>query len=58
MIGKTIYAARGEKKKALAELEKALATGYRDFSAIDSSPYFVSLRSDPQFQQLIGRYRK
>jgi len=53
-----IHAARGDKEKALAKLEYALARGYRDFAAIDASPYFSSLRSDPRFEQLIRRYRK
>jgi non-specific serine/threonine protein kinase len=53
-----VYAARGEKEKALATLEKALAAGYRDFAAIDANPYLASLRSDPRFQQLVQRYRK
>jgi len=56
--GASIYAARGEKEKALAELETALKGGYRDFAAIDASPYFNSLRSDPRFQQLLKRYRQ
>lgn len=54
----SVYAARGEKEKALAELEKALAGGYRDFAALDSNPYLASLHSDPRFQQLLSRYRK
>ncbi len=44
--------------KFLPTLQKALTAGYRDFAAIDASPYFSSLRSDPRFQQLMGRYRK
>jgi non-specific serine/threonine protein kinase len=52
------YAGHGNKDKALATLEKAFAAGYRDFAAIDASPYFSSLRSDPRFQQLIHRYRR
>ena len=51
----SIYAATGEKEKALASLEKALARGYRDIAAIDASPYLASLRSDPRFQDLIHR---
>jgi len=50
------YAAHGDKEKALATLQKALTAGYRDFAAIDASPYFSSLRSDPRFQ--IRRYRQ
>ena len=52
------YAGRGDREKALAELQKAFAAGYRDFAAIDASPHFSSLRSDPRFQQLIRRYRR
>jgi hypothetical protein len=29
-----------------------------DFAVLDSSSYFASLCSDPQFQQLTQRYRK
>jgi eukaryotic-like serine/threonine-protein kinase len=52
------YAARGDKEKALATLQKALDMGFHDFSALDASPYFSSLRTDPRFQQLTQRYRK
>ncbi len=52
------YAGRGDKEETLSELEKALAGGYRDFAAIDASPHFSSLRSDPRFQQLIRQYRQ
>jgi tetratricopeptide (TPR) repeat protein len=52
------YAARSDKEKALATLQKALNAGYRDFVALDASPYFASLRSDPRYQQLIQRYRR
>jgi serine/threonine protein kinase/Flp pilus assembly protein TadD len=52
------YAARGDKEKALATLQKTFELGFHDFAALDSSPYFSSLRSDPRFQQLLQRYRK
>jgi serine/threonine protein kinase/tetratricopeptide (TPR) repeat protein len=52
------YAGKGDKEKALAELQKTLNLGYRDFAALDASPYFSSLRADPRYQQLILRYRK
>ena len=52
------YAAKGDKVKALAELQKTFNLGYRDFAAIDASPYFASLRPDPRFQQLIRHYQQ
>ncbi len=52
------YAAHGNKEKALSTLQNALAAGYHDFAALDASPYFSSLRSDPRFQQLIHRYHR
>ena len=52
------YAARGDKEKALATLQKAFELGFHDFAALDASPYFASLRTDPRFQQLTQRYRK
>ena len=52
------YAAQGDKEKALAALQKAFTAGYRDFAAIDASPYFFSLRTDSRFQQLTQHYRR
>ncbi|HYL16379.1 MAG TPA: protein kinase [Terriglobales bacterium] len=56
--GSSIYATRGEKEKALAEMQVALDKGFRDFAAIDASTTFASLRSDPRFQKLLHRYRQ
>ena len=53
-----IYAAKGDKDKALASLQEAFSLGFRDFGALDSSPYFANLRSDPRYQKLIAQYRK
>jgi eukaryotic-like serine/threonine-protein kinase len=52
------YAARGDKEEALAALRKSFEMGFHDFTALDASPYFSSLRPDPRFQQLTQRYRK
>ena len=52
------YAAHGDKEKALATLQKTFNAGYRDFAALDASPYFSALRSDPRYQELVQRYRK
>jgi eukaryotic-like serine/threonine-protein kinase len=52
------YAAHGDREKTLATLQKAFDAGFHDFAALDASPYFSSLRTDPRFQQLTQRYRK
>ena len=52
------YAARGDKEKTLTTLQKAFEAGFHDFTALDASPYFSSLRTDPHYQQLTQRYRK
>jgi tetratricopeptide (TPR) repeat protein len=52
------YAAHGDKEKTLCTLQKAFDAGFHDFAALDASPYFSSLRTDPRFQQLTQRYRK
>jgi serine/threonine protein kinase/tetratricopeptide (TPR) repeat protein len=52
------YAGKGDKDKALASLQEAFKLGYGDFTALDSSPYFASLRDDPRYKQLIQQYRK
>jgi len=54
----SIYAARHDDERALATLQKALDGGYRDFLALDSSPYLEELRKNPRYQQLVQRYRK
>ncbi len=51
------YAGLGDSEKALAALEDALASGYRDFAMIDTSSHFASLRSDARFQALLDKYR-
>jgi serine/threonine protein kinase/Tfp pilus assembly protein PilF len=52
------YAAHGDKEKTLATLHQAFEAGFHDFAALDASPYFSSLHTDPRFQQLTQRYRK
>jgi len=52
------YAAKGDRSKALDTMQKAFQSGFADFGAIDNSPYFASLKSDPRFQQLILEYKK
>ncbi len=52
------YAAKGDRAKALDTMQKAFQSGFTDFRAIDNSPYFDSLRSDPKFLDMMTRYRK
>jgi len=52
-----VYSAKDDRGKALTTMETALKLGFRDFAAIDASPYFAHLRSDPRYQQLLQRYR-
>jgi TolB-like protein/predicted Ser/Thr protein kinase len=53
-----IYAAKGDKDKALASLQEAFSLGFRDFAVLDASPYFANLRSDLRYQKLVAQYRK
>jgi serine/threonine protein kinase/Flp pilus assembly protein TadD len=53
-----IYSAKGEKENALAAINEAFQLGFRDFSVLNSSPYFANLRPDPRFQSLIQQYSK
>jgi len=54
----SFYAGNGDRDKAVAELQKALDLGYRDFAAINANPAFASVRDDPRFQQLLRRSAK
>lgn len=51
------YAAHGEPDNAISAMKRSLDSGFRDFTAIDSSPYLANVRSDPRFQRLIQSYR-
>jgi eukaryotic-like serine/threonine-protein kinase len=53
----TVYVALGDKDQAFAQLEQALAqrTQFMDFLKVD--PELDSLRSDPRFQNLLGRMK-
>jgi serine/threonine protein kinase len=53
-----VYAAKGDKENALATMQEAFKLGFRDFAALDASPYFASLRSDPRYQKLVSQYRR
>jgi serine/threonine protein kinase/cytochrome c-type biogenesis protein CcmH/NrfG len=52
------YAGKGDNPKALATLQKAFDTGFRDFAALDKAEPFASLHNDPKYQAMASRYRK
>ena len=52
------YAAKGDNAKGLTTLQLAFDTGFRDFRALDASPFFEKLRSDPKYQEMVAKYRK
>ena len=53
----SIYAAKNDKPNALSTLQKSFDLGFRDYKALDASPYFSSLRADSNFQQMIAKLR-
>ena len=48
------YNAKGDKKKSLAALQKAVDRGFSDLTALSQNKAFDSLRNDPQFQKIVG----
>jgi predicted esterase len=52
------YAAAGDKKKALQALNAAIDKGFSDLTAIGNNQAFASIRSDAQYQGIIGRLQK
>ena len=42
----------GQNGPALAMLKRAIEGGYCSYPAIDSDPFFASLRAKPEFQQI------
>jgi TolB-like protein/Flp pilus assembly protein TadD len=52
------YSANGDQDKALAAMKLSLTEGFRDFAAIDASPYLAGLRGDARFQGILASYRQ
>jgi DNA-binding winged helix-turn-helix (wHTH) protein/Flp pilus assembly protein TadD len=50
-----VYLAVGNKEEALSDLEKAYAGHYNNLTALKVDPVFDPLRSDPRYQDLMGR---
>ncbi len=50
----TAYAGKGNRKKALASLKKAVEMKGTDLAEIESDPAFAGLRQDPEYTALIA----
>ena len=48
----------GRLEDALTSVERALTLGFRNFDAIEGSPYYEALRDDPRLEALIDKYRE
>jgi protein O-GlcNAc transferase len=51
----TVYAAKGEKERAVSYLNRALDEGFKDFDKIKKEPSFVALAADEGFLKLMDR---
>jgi len=51
------YAARGDKKKAFAELRKAASLGFSDASRLTEDPEWKTLASQPEFAAIVEELR-
>jgi tetratricopeptide (TPR) repeat protein/tRNA A-37 threonylcarbamoyl transferase component Bud32 len=51
-----LYAVQGSVDEALAQLQLAIDGGYRNVIVLKYHPDFDSIREDPRFRELIGRY--
>jgi serine/threonine protein kinase/tetratricopeptide (TPR) repeat protein len=54
----SFYAGNGEKEKALATLQRAVNSGFRDSATINADPAFHSLRGDARFEQILKQLTK
>jgi len=52
------YATNGDKKKSLQSLNTAVEKGFSDAAMITANKAFDSLRTDPEFQQIMARLRR
>ncbi len=51
------HAGLGEVDAALENLALGFEAGFDDYDAVEGSPYFESLRTDPRLQRLVERHR-
>jgi TolB-like protein len=52
------YSAEGDVGEATKAIRKSLDLGFRDFSAIDSSPYLQNARANQRFMKAVDEYRR
>src|SRR5262249_39469956 len=52
------HAAAGKKKQAIADLQQTMRRGLKDAPAIESTPRFDVLKSDPEFQKLLADLKR
>jgi non-specific serine/threonine protein kinase len=52
-----IHADGGDVEAGFHNLQRSLETGFRDFAALDASPYLAGLRVDPRYRELLASYR-
>ena len=52
-----IHADGGDVEAGFHNLQRSLETGFRDFAALDASPYLATLREDPRYRELLASYR-
>ncbi len=50
-----LYAREGDQQKAVASLQEALQLGFKDKNKIETEESFNSLRSNPEFNKLLGQ---
>jgi predicted esterase len=53
-----LHALSGRPDRALEELDRAAALGYRDAEALERDPDFAALRSSERFQRLLAKLRE
>jgi hypothetical protein len=51
------HAARGDLKKAIAELRKAMALGFGDPGRLADDPEWAAMRDRPEYQAAVGDLR-
>jgi serine/threonine protein kinase/tetratricopeptide (TPR) repeat protein len=52
------YSAQGDVGHATSAMKQALQLGFRDFAAIDSSPYLQNARANQRFMKAVDEYRR